>query len=48
MGVLLTQKIDGEDREYEAVNEDAATALEASGWKRKPTTKAAAAKTEEK
>lgn len=48
MGVVLVNKIDGKDVEYVAVNEDQADALEASGWKRKSTNKAASAKNEEK
>jgi hypothetical protein len=45
--IVLVHK-DLPDAEYVAVNEDQADALKASGWKRKPTTKAATAKTEEK
>lgn len=44
--VLIHKDLPG--AEYVAVNEDQAAALAESGWKRKSTTKAAAAKTEEK
>lgn len=47
MSIVLIHP-DLKDAEYVAVNEDQADALAASGWKRKPTTKATAAKTEEK
>lgn len=39
---------DLKDVEFVAVDKDQAEVLKASGWKRKPTTKAAAASNEEK
>lgn len=47
MSILLTHP-DLPGVEHQAVNEDQARTLAKSGWKRKSTTKAPAAKTEEK